>query len=73
MENEIQNIVITDIKMPFLSMVFFMVKWTLAAIPAFIIIGIIFGALGMGIMMLAPMLGLDLGSLIPIPQQLPEN
>ena len=65
MENESQKVVITDIKMPFLSMVFFMVKWALAAIPAFIIIGIIFGALGMGITMLASMLGFDISSFMP--------
>jgi hypothetical protein len=35
-------IVITDVKMPFMSMVVFMVKWVIAAIPAFIILGILF-------------------------------
>lgn len=33
-----QEIVVTDIKIPFLSMVVLMVKWALAAIPAFIIL-----------------------------------
>jgi len=33
------DVVITDIKMPFLSMVVFMVKWAIAAIPAIIILG----------------------------------
>lgn len=33
-----QETVITDIKMPFWSMVFFMVKWAIAAIPAAIIL-----------------------------------
>jgi len=36
-----QEIVVTDIKIPFLSMVVLMVKWALAAIPAFIILLII--------------------------------
>jgi hypothetical protein len=44
------NVTITDIKMPFLSMVIFMVKASIAAIPAFIILSvigsIIFGLLG---------------------------
>lgn len=35
------RVVVTDIKMPFWSMVVFMVKWAIAAIPAFIILGII--------------------------------
>lgn len=43
---EVENIgknavVITDIKMPFLSMVIFMVKWVIASIPAFIILVIL--------------------------------
>ena len=37
-------VVVTDIKMPFLSMVIFMVKWVIASIPAFFILSII-GAL----------------------------
>ena len=40
---EVQNIegsavVVTDIKMSFMSMVVFMVKWVIASIPAFIIL-----------------------------------
>ncbi len=35
------EVVITDIKMPFWSMVVFMVKWAIAAIPAFIILAIL--------------------------------
>jgi CHASE2 domain-containing sensor protein len=37
-ENRIQNIVVTDIQMPFMSMVIFMVKWVIAAIPAMLIL-----------------------------------
>jgi hypothetical protein len=33
-----KNVVVTDIRMPFLSMVIFMVKWAVASIPAFIIL-----------------------------------
>ncbi|MFK5891731.1 MAG: hypothetical protein QM504_00750 [Pseudomonadota bacterium] len=36
-----QKVIVTDIKMPFLSMVFFMVKWVIASIPAFIILFIL--------------------------------
>lgn len=43
------QVLITDIEMPFMSMVTFMVKWAVAAIPAiiilFIIAGISYGAL----------------------------
>lgn len=35
------NVTITDIKMPFMSMVIFMVKAAIASIPAFIILSII--------------------------------
>ncbi|HDN26438.1 MAG TPA: hypothetical protein ENG03_04975 [Thioploca sp.] len=67
MENESQNVVITDIKMPFFSMVVFMVKWALASIPAVIVIGIIFGALWVGLGMVLGMLGLEgmLGDFMP--------
>ena len=32
------EVVVVDIKMPFFSMVGFMVKWAIAAIPAFLIL-----------------------------------
>jgi hypothetical protein len=35
------RVVVVDIKMPFMSMVIFMVKWAIAAIPAFIILSVI--------------------------------
>lgn len=37
------EVVITDIKMPFGSMVVFMVKWAIAAIPALIILAVLGG------------------------------
>ena len=45
------EVVITDIKMQFGSMVVFMVKWVIASIPAMIIlfiVGLILSALGVG-------------------------
>ena len=36
-----QHVVVTDIRMPFWSMVFFMVKWALAAIPALLLLAAI--------------------------------
>jgi hypothetical protein len=36
------EVVVTDIRMSFISMVVFMVKWVIASIPAFIILSIIF-------------------------------
>ena len=39
---EAQEIVINDIRMPFISMVTFMVKWAIASIPAFIILFVLF-------------------------------
>lgn len=33
-----KSVIVTDIRMPFWSMVVFMVKWAIAAIPAFVIL-----------------------------------
>jgi hypothetical protein len=44
--DEERNVVVTDIRMPFMSMVIFMVKWVIASIPAFIILSLL-GALFM--------------------------
>jgi hypothetical protein len=38
MANNVQEIVVTDVKIPFVSMVVLLVKWALAAIPAIIIL-----------------------------------
>ena len=40
---EKQEVVVTDIQMPFGSMIVFMLKWSLASIPAFLILAILFG------------------------------
>ncbi|RDL46197.1 hypothetical protein DN730_03940 [Marinomonas piezotolerans] len=39
---EVREVVVTDVRMPFMSMVFFMVKWAIASIPAFLILGFIY-------------------------------
>lgn len=44
-----QAVVVTDIRMPFFSMVIFMVKWAIAAIPALFIL-IAFGVLTWGML-----------------------
>ncbi len=44
-ENQKQEVTVVDIKMPFMSMVVFMVKFAIASIPAFIILSIIFSLL----------------------------
>lgn len=50
MNSEIEKrVVVTDINMPFMSMVIFMVKWVIASIPAFIILSII-GAVLTGVL-----------------------
>jgi hypothetical protein len=41
MSAESEKIVVTDIKIPFRSMVVLMVKWAIATIPAFIILALI--------------------------------
>ena len=40
-EQNTQSVVVTDIRMPFWSMVVFMIKWAVAAIPAIIILAVI--------------------------------
>lgn len=42
MENP-REIIVTDIRMPFTSMVVFMIKWVIASIPALIILSLLFG------------------------------
>lgn len=50
MNNEIEKrVIVTDINMPFMSMVIFMVKWVIASIPAFIILSVL-GAVLTGIL-----------------------
>ncbi len=44
--SEQQEIIITDIRMKFWSMVWFMVKWAFASIPALIIFGAIIVVIG---------------------------
>jgi uncharacterized membrane protein YjjB (DUF3815 family) len=41
MANNVQEIVVTDVKILFMSMVVLLVKWALAAIPAMIILIVI--------------------------------
>lgn len=44
MNSEIEKqVIVTDIRMPFLSMMIFMIKWVIASIPAFIILSILGG------------------------------
>ena len=42
MDSEISKVEVTDINMPFFSMVWFMVKWAIASIPAIIILWTLF-------------------------------
>jgi hypothetical protein len=46
---QVTPVTVTDIDMPFLSMMSFMVKWALATIPAFFILAVV-GAVGWGIL-----------------------
>ena len=41
MADEYSKVVVTDIKIPFRSMVILMVKWAIATIPALIILSVI--------------------------------
>jgi hypothetical protein len=42
-----QRVVVTDIRMPFWSMVVFMIKWVFASIPAMIVLSIVMTVLMM--------------------------
>ena len=48
-----EEVTVTNIKMPFFSMVMFMVKWTLASIPAILILVIMGFILSAGVMFIA--------------------
>ena len=50
----IGRVVVTDISMPFTSMVMFILKLTLAAIPAMLILSIIGAAMGLVLVFLFP-------------------
>ena len=54
MADEKREVVVTDVKIPFLSMVVLMVKWAVAAIPALIIL-LVIGAVAS--MVIAAMFG----------------
>ncbi len=57
------RVTVTDIDMPFWSMVRFMIKWAVATIPAMIIlvvVSVVFGAIAMTFL---GVLGASLGSL----------
>lgn len=57
-KTDLARVTIVDIDMPFWSMVTFIFRWTLAAIPALFILGLlagvvaaVIGAIGMGLSM----------------------
>ena len=57
------RVAIADIDIPFWRMVAVMIKWTLAAIPAVIIVSIIFGIIGMALSaILVGVLGINIPS-----------
>lgn len=63
MDQDSQNVIVTGIKIPFFSLMMFMIKWTLASIPA-IIVGI---ALWVGIPIAIDTLGVaDMVKDVPI-------
>jgi len=53
MDNEPQNVVITNLKIPFFSLMVFMIKWVVASIPALILLAV----LGAGIMLVDHQVG----------------
>lgn len=57
-----QEVTVTDIKMSFGSMVWFMVKWAFASIPALIIVFGVIIAVNIIILMILGALGVGLGA-----------
>jgi hypothetical protein len=57
------RVAIADIDIPFWRMVAIMIKWSLAAIPAVIVISIIFGVIGVIIGIVAAMIGASIPGL----------
>jgi hypothetical protein len=53
-----QPVVVTDVRMNFMSMVAFMLKWALASIPAMLILSVLFGMVGMVFFMIVAALGI---------------
>jgi hypothetical protein len=51
------HVIVSDVKMPFLSMVIFMVKWAIASVPALMILIIMGTAVFQILMYLLGMLG----------------
>ncbi|MFO7760449.1 MAG: hypothetical protein ACQES8_04650 [Thermodesulfobacteriota bacterium] len=47
MEENRREIIVIDIRMPFMSMVVFMIKWAIAAIPALVILSILLGVMSL--------------------------
>ena len=47
MSNERNEVVVVDVKIPFVSMVILLVKWAIAAIPAMIILFVLAAAASM--------------------------
>lgn len=56
------RVVVTDIDMKFGTMIVFMIKWAIAAIPATIILGMIGGALMLVFFVILTALGLAAGA-----------
>jgi hypothetical protein len=53
-----QPVVVTDVDMPFFSMMTFMIKWALASIPAMCILSFLFGIVGVVFFMIVAALGI---------------
>ncbi|MSQ70507.1 MAG: hypothetical protein EXR27_04340 [Betaproteobacteria bacterium] len=47
MSQDKQEVVVVDVKIPFVSMVVLLVKWAIAAVPALIILALLVSVIGM--------------------------
>jgi hypothetical protein len=68
MASEQQNVTVTDIKMPFGSMVVFMVKWAVASIPAIVILTLL--TAGVWAIAVASIASLNVADALGVPARL---
>jgi hypothetical protein len=60
-----RNVVVRDVDIPFNSMVWFMVKWAIAAIPAILVLAVIVGVVIIGLGLVGGVLGGVVGAFHP--------
>jgi len=58
MNDQSSPVRVTDVDMKFMSMVWFMIKWAVASIPAFLVLSMLFSTILVVLMMLIMAMGI---------------